>query len=517
MEVSIKNSLSGEWLTIVASEGDNETDVKNKVAEAAGLPADKFKLLLNGKEVLGGIFIATGDDELLIEPSKHLIAQKYFSDMNKQADILDAVRTSNLLEINYCHDLDPTSVNTAHAPNFTTPVCLATHLCLDEVASLLLSLGADALQQDKPGWNMAHYAAFSGSIPLLKQAFTAGCPMLGKTGKGMTVFHIAANRMGTEVLEYLMKIDEDRKARVGDTDNSGWTMLHYAANSGRFENARILVDTYNHPVDVHDVTKHAPLHYASAAGDVEFCSWLLGKGASVKQTHARKSTPLHFAAQAGHADITSLLIQHGADLTVVDKTGKTPLHRACIKPSMDVIGCLIEHGSDASALDSLGDSILSLLTVQSVPSVDVVRVALEKGGEKAVRAINSKTKMTPLHNAARRDSLSGLIEPMVRMGGDVNAKEGKNGSTPLHLACREGNEGCVGALLSFADPTVTDKEGNTALHISIASTWHPEVPLMLVGAFPEMKSIRNTKGLTPLELADALYPSTHELTGLLSE
>ena len=97
----------------------------------------------------------------------------------------------------------------------------------------------------------------------------------------------------------------------------------------------------------------------------------------------------------------------------------------------------------------------------------------------------------------RFNCLSTVAEVLLPRGADPNLK-GKNGSIPLHLAARKGNEEIVKILLD--QPAVhvdaTDGAGKTALHLA-CSGGHEKVCRILLNYGADIKAVSEDK-MTPL-------------------
>lgn len=92
----------------------------------------------------------------------------------------------------------------------------------------------------------------------------------------------------------------------------------------------------------------APLHLASARGDLRLMALLVGCGASVDQPSQHGcagASPLHCAAAGGHADAVAWLIEHGARADARDDVGFTPLHIAATRGDLAVARALIRGGA----------------------------------------------------------------------------------------------------------------------------------------------------------------------------
>ncbi|XP_012717046.2 nuclear factor of kappa light polypeptide gene enhancer in B-cells inhibitor, alpha b [Fundulus heteroclitus] len=172
-----------------------------------------------------------------------------------------------------------------------------------------------------------------------------------------------------------------------------------------------------------------------------------------------RQTPLHLAVITNQPDVCCSLLASGCDPTLVDNNGDTPLHIACRHgnlPGFSVItqNCRLEHLNTAMA-------------------------ACNYNGQNC------------LHLASVHGFLS-LVEKMVDLGADVNAKEQHNGRSSLHLAVDQQNLALVKLLLrKGADPNLLSSGGYTPFHL--------------------------TYGLDNCDIQKELFPVTHPHLRELSE
>nr|XP_046267972.1 nuclear factor of kappa light polypeptide gene enhancer in B-cells inhibitor, alpha b [Scatophagus argus] len=148
----------------------------------------------------------------------------------------------------------------------------------------------------------------------------------------------------------------------------------------------------------------------------------------------QRQTPLHLAVITNQADVCQRLLLSGCDPTLVDDNGDTPLHMAC------------RHGNLLC---------FSVITQNCQPGhLHTVMAACNYHGQNC------------LHLASVQGFLS-LVESMVDLGADINAKEQRNGRSALHLAVDQQNLSLVKLLLKKgADPNLLTSGGYTPYHLT---------------------------------------------------
>lgn len=145
-------------------------------------------------------------------------------------------------------------------------------------------------------------------------------------------------------------------------------------------------------------------------GDVAAVTGLLDKGADVNAKFRYGQTALFKAAERGHAEVVKLLLARGADVTVKDTFYKTnAMSWALDGKHVEVVRALLEKDTD-----SVNDV---LMTGAREGSVELVRVAIEKGGLKA------DTLTAALTAAESSDEKKPEILDMVKKAGAVPPPE----------------------------------------------------------------------------------------------
>lgn len=153
----------------------------------------------------------------------------------------------------------------------------------------------------------------------------------------------AAMKGDVEGVRALLRTGADVNATQGD----GMTALHWAAEHGNAELARVLVAAGANVRAVTRLGDYTPLHIAARGGASGVVGALLEAGADV---HARTSaggvTPLHYAAAAGDRTSVALLLEHGADVDVAEPMWQqTPLMFAAAAGRTAVVRTLVEAGA----------------------------------------------------------------------------------------------------------------------------------------------------------------------------
>nr|XP_020477648.1 NF-kappa-B inhibitor alpha [Monopterus albus] len=147
-----------------------------------------------------------------------------------------------------------------------------------------------------------------------------------------------------------------------------------------------------------------------------------------------RQTPLHLAVITNQAGVCQHLLASSCDPTLVDNRGDTPLHIAC------------RHG------DLLCFSVITQNC--QTEHLRTMMAACNYHGQNC------------LHLASVHGFLS-LVESMVELGADINAKEQRNGRSALHLAVDQQNLLLVKLLLKKgADPNLLSSGGHTPYHLT---------------------------------------------------
>ncbi|KAF8263290.1 hypothetical protein EI94DRAFT_1741234 [Lactarius quietus] len=146
-----------------------------------------------------------------------------------------------------------------------------------------------------------------------------------------------------------------------------------------------LLRTHGAVVDVRDESEWTPLHVASESGSVDIVRWLLDHGAEAGAQNLYGRIPLHMAANAACAEAAQVLLEHNVDINSQDNDGETPLHWVFYSLSdkriVDIVQLLLELGADANIPDKYHTTVLHQVSKEKVrhDSLDIARLLLRYG------------------------------------------------------------------------------------------------------------------------------------------
>ncbi|XP_023175433.2 NF-kappa-B inhibitor cactus [Drosophila hydei] len=184
-----------------------------------------------------------------------------------------------------------------------------------------------------------------------------------------------------------------------------------------------------------------PLHLACISGYVDVVAALIRMAPHPCLLNIQNDvaqTPLHLAALTAQPTILRMLLLAGAEPTVRDRHGNTALHLSCIAGEKQCVRALTEkfgaseiHEAHRQYGHRSNDKAVSSLSYAHLPADLEIR---NYDGERCV------------HLAAGAGHID-ILRILVSHGADINAREGKGGRTPLHIAIECCNEDLANFLL----------------------------------------------------------------------
>ena len=203
---------------------------------------------------------------------------------------------------------------------------------------------------------------------------------------------------------------------------------------GKLDRVKELLDEDPSLVEMRDAKGLTPLHVAASRGQDKVAQLLLDRGADVTGPSTEDQwTPLVFASYRGHLEAVKVLVKNGAGVTPADGN---PIHYSGQRKHKDICRFLAQQGAVDDLIDSSDDDVVQLFRAAYGYDSDTVEQVLTRRGE--------------------------LID-----------QRDKNGRTPLHEACTNGDTKTVRVLLRFGAKTdVQDKAGQTPVDRAAAHRQH---------------------------------------------
>ena len=275
----------------------------------------------------------------------------------------------------------------------------------------------------------------------------------------------------------------------------GYTPLHVAALNDARNAAAMLI---SRGADIHGTDSYGktPLHGAAYADAEEVAELLVGSGAGINAPDVNGATPLHDAASAGALQTAATLIGQGANIHATNNSGRTPLHWAARQNVLRVIARLIAWGADVHV--RAADGRTPLHDAAHGNALEAVADLIARGADMHAKAVDGRT---PLHDAAHGNA-SEVVTDLIARGADMHVRA-LNGRTPLHDAAYENAlEVTKGLIDHGAGLNVKDDQHRTPLHLAVYGN-ALEVAAELIGRGANLLAT-DRFGRTPRHLAEQL-------------
>lgn len=277
---------------------------------------------------------------------------------------------------------------------------------------------------------------------------------------GVAPIHYAALGNDPKILELICQhalVDIEHK-----TVEQGATAVLHAAFAGSLDNLQVLKRA-GAKLDVRDSSNQHMLHYAAAAGKVNFIRKVINDLGYPCSADADGDTPLHLAATSGDADsIAELYDYDNAQLTTTNHNGNLPIHS------------LIEKSDSTAGLSYF---------------LNIIGFDLEAPNVQG---------QTPLLLAAKNNKLD-LVNTLLTYNVNFNARDNANKTALMHAAAANNPEILRLLLTKDHDINAQDANGNTALHIACEQDNFEAIRLLKAAGADH--NIRNVHGFMPLDLS----------------
>lgn len=226
---------------------------------------------------------------------------------------------------------------------------------------------------DKNGECAIHVAAEKGGTDVVEFLVKAGCRVNLSTTHNTTSLMLACKNNRAQTVESLFALG----AKIGLQNKSGLTALHFAAQGDHVESIELLVRLQTETNAKLQLQQEEEKNDAKAGMDKgpkekkdkkkdkkakeqdkpEYCQVLdvLNQGAN------NKRTPLHTACEWDSINTIQFLIDQGVSLTAQDTNGDTALHKTARRYSFSTYRLLSKAGASEKTKNMHGESAHDLL------------------------------------------------------------------------------------------------------------------------------------------------------------
>ncbi|CAB0039782.1 unnamed protein product [Trichogramma brassicae] len=464
------------------------------------------------------VLLRNGSDPNLISPAGSTALNVICKKGDKDEELANYLKTFFEIADAYRRTVDVDVIDPNNKNR--TPLQLAIERGQRKVFELLLRRGANPNLATKYGNTPLHYICQRDNDDDLIEIFFKICdekhrlvPVDARNEWGQTPLIDAPFHGLTKVTELLLK----RGANPCVTDNYGCSPLHWICESYVADDDKSsilvkkffeIVDLYGRTISFDDQNEYGltPLHLAHRTVRVDV-------------SNDYYETPLHCAVAGGLKKVTEMLLRKDVDPNVAG-CKNTPLHVICNKKEndYDLAKMLFEVSDEVhltvqvDAKDEEGNTPLHLALRNG--HWNLIELLLEKGA--TVNSANAKGS-TALHVVCEKDS-DDESATSLKIFFDISEAHHRylridawdnEGRRPLHLAlARRLNKTAEILLRRGADPSLTDNEKSTALHVICSRKYDDDDFLELFWKINdenrqpvEVDALEKYDGRTPLHLA----------------
>ncbi len=259
------------------------------------------------------------------------------------------------------------------------------------------------------------------------------------------------------------------------TKSTGDTLLHIAIQEADFETVKRLIVEYGANVNLKNNSEYTPLHYACNSGNAALVDILLSHGAdmyisrnidpSTVSDGLELACPWIVVAWDENLELMSLFVKYGVDVNYLDVTN-TPASWLCV-PDLPCLKFLISKGADIDYNDSSSNTSLLMEAIHTT-NPESVTYLIQQGADVNHKNVHGQTALHLIcEKGASTDFDAKFVTYFLEKGADINAKD-KNGKTPLLTAIKEGNTEIALCLINKgADVTLARKDGMDPLLLSL--------------------------------------------------
>jgi ankyrin repeat protein len=360
-----------------------------------------------------------------------------------------------------------------------TPLFVSLGIENEEVSLYLLMSGANGQAKMRDGSTIAHAAAQSDKVSILRILSNQGISLNEPNLQGVRPIHLASQQGHHRILEYLLSEDISLESEVelpvtpSPSGELGWATMkgakpiHFASMAGKIETVQWLLEHYANPESKFH-NEFGVLNGAAQANSLSLIEQF--KQYKLSQDINQLFSAITTAIQYDHVESVQMLYEIGIPINSEIIDGWNGLHLACKFGSVRTTHALLDQGA-----------------IPDIPN---------REGNQAIQV------------AASNNSVDQFWHMLIRSKADLNAVNGK-GETLLHIAVKSGRLAHAMLLVHYGAPLdIQDHRGETPLHIAVKKGHLKLIGLLIgCGADSAKKTFMDEK--TALELST--HPDISEL------
>lgn len=484
--------------------------------------------------------IAQGADVLEVDPQTHETL------LMKQ----EALQNPEILRM--LLGKDSSNINAQTNDGWTALIYAILLSAPPESIELLLRYGANANDViDQKDTSVLHLAAWQGDEKIVNALLNASADINIQDSDMLTPLMVAASFKNKKVVQLLLLRGADinlsdnegrtvlmrspdiipfinlSSVELNKTDNSGYTLLHWAAMWNNTNLIQMLIQAGSNP-NISTTSGKTPLMSASENANNEAIKVLLQLGADIQQQDSGGYTALHYSV-LGHKEspkTIDLLLKNHAIINHTSNDGITALMIAANRGLAESVKLLLQKGADPNLQDSLLGTTMTHAVISK--QYDIAQLLLQSGNtpqkdfsfdlwHSIIDASQNKHRYSgAILKQNMQGGIGGItmflpimennledVNKLIAAGFDVNLT-GHAGFTPLMFATIHASTPIVSTLLKAgANVNAQSEQGDTALILAATLGKKENVKELL--KFHANIHIRNKKGQTALFRASSLF------------
>ena len=277
-------------------------------------------------------------------------------------------------------------------------------------------------------------------------------------------------------------------ANVNAQNDHGLSGLHWAAEKGYADVARVLIDA---KIDIHLVTKkngNTALITATLSGQYEIVEILIKAGSDINYKNYYGNSAILVIDKNNIPEILQLLIDNGANINDTNNDGWTTLHYFCRDNQEKAVRILLDRKADINIINNEGWTALML----SVNNNNDTITELLLDNKADVIPVNSEGH-TALQIALIKEN-SKSVSLLLQHGADFYQREKNNGTLLIDIAYNSKSAALKKLALNHLDTLYTAlTENNLAIIKEVISNKGSDSFLQMIKAEMLLQAVNDDK------------------------